>query len=128
AARAHARAWAAEMHAGFAPLRRHCPMNMRRPVKSRDLAPEVEADVLRLDRLWTECRTRFGAGGPFLFGRFGAADAMFAPIVSRIHTYDIAVGAVATRYMEAVQALPAWLEWRAAAEREPWIMAGSEVD
>jgi len=128
AARAHARSVAAEMHAGFAPLRRHCPMNMRRPVKARDLTAEVEADVARIDRLWTECRTRFGTGGPFLFGPFGAADAMFAPVVSRLHTYDIRVGAVASRYMEAVMGLPAWQAWHAAAEREPWVMAGNEIE
>ena len=128
AARAHARSVASEMHAGFAPLRRLCPMNMRRPVKARELTPEVAADVARIDSLWTECRTRFGAGGPFLFGGFGAADAMFAPVVSRLHTYDIAVGALSRRYMEAVMELPAWHEWQAAAEREPWVMAGNEVD
>src|SRR4051794_35987064 len=92
AARAHARSVAAEMHAGFAALRRHCPMNMRRPVKARELTAEAAADVARIDHLWTQCRTRFGAGGPFLFGAFGAADAMFAPVVSRLHTYDIGVG------------------------------------
>jgi glutathione S-transferase len=103
-------------------------MNMRRPVKARELTPEVAADIARLDAIWTVCRTRFGAGGPFLFGAFGAADAMYAPIVARFHAYDIAVGAVARRYMEAVMALPAWGEWRAAAVQEPWVMSGNEVD
>jgi glutathione S-transferase len=82
AARGQARAVAAEMHAGFAALRRHCPMNMRRPVKARELTPEVAADVARIDTLWTVCRTRFGAGGPFLFGDFSAADAMLAPVAA----------------------------------------------
>jgi glutathione S-transferase len=128
AARGHARTVAAEMHAGFAPLRRHCPMNMRRPVKVRELTPEAAADVARIDDLWTDCRTRFGAGGPFLFGAFGAADAMFAPIVSRFYTYDITVESVARRYMEAVMALPTWAEWYAAAKAEPWVMPGNEMD
>src|SRR5262249_45981819 len=75
AARAHARAVAAEMHAGFVPLRRHLPMNMWRPVKPRELTPEVQANVRRIEAMWTECRERHGAGGPFLFGGFGAADA-----------------------------------------------------
>jgi glutathione S-transferase len=128
AARAHARSVAAEMHAGFAPLRRQCPMNMRRPVKARELTAEAAADVARVDGIWTQCRTRFGAGGPFLFGAFGAADAMFAPVVSRLHTYDIGVGQVAHQYMEAIMALPAWSEWHGAAERETWVMPGNELD
>jgi glutathione S-transferase len=131
-ARAHARAIAAEMHAGFAPLRRHCPMNMWRPVQTRELPPEVAADVRRIDAIFTECRERFGQGGAmggaFLFGGFGVADAMYAPVVSRLHTYWIAVGAVAQAYIQAMMALPAWAEWRAAALREPWIMANAEVD
>ena len=128
AARAHARAIAAEMHAGFAPLRRHCPMNMWRLVKPRELTPEVAADVRRIDAVFTECRERFGQGGEFLFGAFGAADAMYAPVVSRLATYGIPVGAVAEAYTEAVMALPGWAEWRAAALKEPWIMANAEVD
>jgi glutathione S-transferase len=128
APRAQARAVAAEMHAGFAALRRHCPMNMRRPVKARALTAEAAADVARIDALWTDCRTRFGAGGPFLFGAFGAADAMYAPIVSRFYSYAVEVGPAGRRYMEAVMALPAWAEWRAAASQEPWVMPGNEVD
>src|SRR5262249_19314552 len=92
AARAHARAVAAEMHAGFMALRRHCPMNMWRPVRRRELTEDVVADVRRIDQLWTDCRTRFGKSGPFLFGLFGAADAMYVPVVSRFHTYAIEVG------------------------------------
>jgi len=128
AARAHARAIAAEMHAGFVPLRRHLPMNMWRPVMARELPPEVAANVRRIDGMWTDCRTRFGAGGPFLFGAFGAADAMYAPVVSRFHTYQVAVSPAARSYMDAVMALPAWSEWRAAALKEPWVLAEDEVD
>src|SRR5215510_10684449 len=89
APRATARAIAAEMHAGFVPLRRHLPMNMWRPVMRRELTAEVQANVRRIDALWTDCRTRFDAGGSFLFGAFGAADAMYAPVVSRFHTYAV---------------------------------------
>jgi glutathione S-transferase len=128
AVRAHARAVAAEMHAGFAPLRRHCPMNMWRPVKARELPPEVAADVKRIEAIFTGCRERFGQGGAFLFGAFGAADAMYAPVVSRLHTYGITVGPVAEAYKQAIMTLPAWTEWRAAALKEPWIMANGEVD
>ena len=128
AARAHARAVAAEMHAGFAPLRRHCPMNLWRPVKQRDLPPEVAADVRRIETIFTDCRERFGKGGPFMFGAFGAVDAMYAPVVSRLNTYAIAVGAVAEAYKQAVMALPAWAEWCAAALKETWVMSNGEVD
>jgi glutathione S-transferase len=128
AARAHARAIASEMHAGFGPLRRELPMNMARPVRRRDLTPAVKANVNRVDVIWTDCRKRFGSGGPFLFGSFGAADAMYAPVVSRFHTYGIAVGAEARAYMDAVMALPAWTEWHQAALKEPWVLPEDEVD
>ena len=89
-ARAHARAISAEMHAGFQPLRRQLPMNMRRPVKPQRLEADAETDVQRIEAIWSHCRTRFGqGGGPFLHGAFGAADAMYAPVVSRFHTYGV---------------------------------------
>jgi glutathione S-transferase len=128
AARAHARAIASEMHAGFIPLRRHCPMNFWRPVRRRDLTEEVAANVTRIDAMWSDCRERFGAGGPFLFGAFSAADAMYAPVVSRFHTYDIAVSPAARAYMDAVMGLPAWAAWRAAALAEPWVLPEDEPD
>jgi glutathione S-transferase len=128
AARAAARAIASEMHAGFAPLRRALPMNMWRPPKRRELTPEVQTNVNRVDVIWTDCRKKFGVGGPFLFGAFGAADAMYAPVVSRFHTYGVEVSAAAHAYMEAVMALPAWAEWRAAALKEPWVLPEDEVD
>ncbi|MGZ3326095.1 MAG: glutathione S-transferase family protein [Xanthobacteraceae bacterium] len=128
AARALARALSSEMHAGFVPLRRHLPMNMWRPVVRRDLTPEVAANVARIDAIWTDCRTRYSGDGAFLFGAFGAADAIYAPVVSRFHTYAVEVGAVAGAYMEAVMALPAWREWRAAALVEPWVLPEDEVD
>lgn len=127
-ARAHARAIAAEMHAGFAPLRRHCPMNFWRPAKPHPLPAEVAADVARIEAMWSDCRRRFGRGGPFLFGRFTAADAMYAPVVSRFMTYGVSVGPAARAYMEAVAALPAWAEWRDAALKEPWVLPHDEPD
>jgi glutathione S-transferase len=128
APRALARAIAAEMHAGFSPLRRHLPMNMWRPVMPREFTPEVEANVRRVEEIWIDCRTRYGKGGPFLFGPFGAADAMYAPVVARFHTYAVEVAEAARAYMDAVMALPAWGEWRAAALVEPWVLAEDEVD
>ena len=128
AARAHARAVANEMHAGFLPLRRHLPMNIQRPVETRHPTSEAAAGVKRIDAMWSDCRTRFGEGGQFLFGPFTAADAMYAPIVSRFHTYAVDVGAASRAYMEAVMALPAWKEWEAAALKEEWVVAEDEVD
>jgi glutathione S-transferase len=127
-ARAYARSIAAEMHASFAPLRRHFPMNMRRRVRGRDPTPEAMADIRRIDAIWTDCRQRFHRQGPFLFGPFGAADAMYAPVVSRFHTYEAAVSPAARAYMEAVMAVPAWAEWRQAAVQEPWVLPQDEVD
>jgi glutathione S-transferase len=103
-------------------------MNMWRPVLARELPPDVAANVARVDAIWTDCRTRFGADGAFLFGAFGAADAMYAPVVSRFHTYAVAVSPLARGYMDAVMALPAWGEWRTAALQEPWVLAEDEVD
>jgi glutathione S-transferase len=127
-ARAHARAVAAEMHAGFTPLRRHYPMNVRRPVQRREPTPEAAEKIGRIDTMWTDCRARFGQSGAFLFGAFGAADAMYAPVVSRFHTYGVDVGPVARAYIAAVMGLPAWAEWCAAARQEPWVLPHDEVD
>ncbi len=128
AARAHARSIASEMHAGFLPLRKQCPMNMWRPVKKLELNAETAANVERIDAMWMDCRARFGGGGPFLFGRFSAADAMYAPVVSRFHTYGIEVSAPSTAYMQSMMALPAWQEWYAAALKEEWVLKEDEVD
>jgi glutathione S-transferase len=125
-ARAQARVLAAEMHAGFVPLRRGCPMNMWHPPRRRDFSAEVQADIGRIDALWTDCLNR--SGGPFLFGAFSAADAMYAPVVSRFETFAIDTGATSRAYRDAVMALPAWSEWRNAALREPWVLARNEPD
>jgi glutathione S-transferase len=126
--RAHARAIAAEMHAGFLPLRRHLPMNIRRRVKQRSLDQGAAADAARIDAIWNECRAQFGGGGPFLYGAFCAADAMYAPVVWRFHTYAVEVSPTARAYMDSVIALPASREWREAALREPWVLPHDEVD
>jgi glutathione S-transferase len=128
AARAHARTVATEMHSGFVPLRSQLPMNTWRPVKHRQLDDAATANARRIDALWSDCRTRFGSGGPFLFGAFGAADAMYAPVVWRFHTYAVEVGAIARTYMQTVMALPAWNEWRLAARQESWVLPHDEVD
>lgn len=128
AARAHARAISSEMHAGFTALRSACPMNLGKRFAARDRGPGVARDVERLTGLWRQARERFGAGGAFLYGEFSAADAMFAPVVTRLDTYGIAVDPVSQDYMRAVLGLPAYREWLAAALVEPWIVAQDEVD
>jgi glutathione S-transferase len=124
--RAQARVLASEMHAGFGALRGECPMNIRRPARARDLSAAAQGNVARIDTMWTDCRARHG--GPFLFGKFCAADAMYAPVVARLSTYGIKVGREALGYMEAMMALPAWAEWRAAALQETWIVPEDEAD
>jgi glutathione S-transferase len=125
-ARSVARAVSAEMHAGFAPLRTHLPMNMRSSFPDRGVTPEAQADINRITALWRDCRNRFGAGGEFLFGHFTIADAMYAPVVSRFRTYKIALEEEAQRYADAIWALPALQEWLAAARNEPMIIEAAE--
>lgn len=119
AARAQARAFSAEMHAGFAGLRGAMSMNIRRRYPGRGRTPECLSDIERVLAIWRDCRARFGAGGAFLFGGFGIADAMYAPVVLRFQTYAVALEGAAADYAAAVLALPAVQEWQAAAEREP---------
>jgi glutathione S-transferase len=126
AARAHACSIANEMHAGFGPLRSHLPMNFSRPVIKRALTPEVEANIARIEFIFGECRRRYC--GLFLCGAFSAADAMYAPVVSRLQTYDVGVSAGTRAYMETMMALPAWQDWAAAARTEAWVFAEDEVD
>lgn len=118
ASRALARSIAAEMHAGFAPLRQHCPMNTGRTYPGFALTPEVERDVARIDALWRKALDR--AGGPFLFGDFGAADIMYAPVVTRFRTYGIAPSAESAGYCDRVLAHPFVREWYADADGETW--------
>ncbi len=120
AARAHARSLANEMHAGFLPLRQACPTNFRRVPRAISLSDAVKSDVARIEAAWAHARDTYGKAGPFLFGRFCAADAMFAPVVNRFHAYAIPVAPATRAYMDAVMALPAWKAWIAGGEAEPW--------
>jgi glutathione S-transferase len=127
AARAHARSISAEMHSGFAALRNECGMNLRRPVGAIELSADARANIARVQEIWTECRERHGNSGPFLFGDFCAADAMFAPVVHRFRTYAIAVTPVVQRYMDTMMALPAFKEWTAAGLAEKLVIEKFET-
>jgi glutathione S-transferase len=118
AARARARSISAEMHSGFFDLRQHMSMNIRRQFPDKGRTPGVLADIDRIVAIWSECRAEFGGSDEFLFGRFGAADAMFAPVVLRFRTYEVQLPAACRRYADAILALAPMREWIAAAERE----------
>ncbi|MDE2305696.1 MAG: glutathione S-transferase family protein [Gammaproteobacteria bacterium] len=126
AARALARAVAAEMHSGFQALRAQCPMNVRATGRRVAPTPELLADVARVDAIWTECRTRYGADGGWLFGEFSLADAMFAPVVFRFNTYGGALSPVSRTYLDFVLADPEIGHWRTAAAAEGHPLADTD--
>lgn len=126
AARAHARSVCAEMHSGFVPLRSECGMNLHRPIRPVTLSADAKANVARIEEIWRECRARHSANGPFLFGRFGAADAMYAPVVHRFRTYAIDVAPDTKAYMETMMALPAFEEWTREGLAETLVIAKFE--
>lgn len=115
-ARARARSISAEMHAGFAKLRTAMPMNLKFKLKGKPASPEVQRDIARIVEIWEEARNCFASGdGPYLFGDFSVADAMYAPIVWRLHVYNVALPPVAAAYSAAMLAHPAMIEWYQAA-------------
>lgn len=128
AARALARSICTEMHAGFRHLRNHCPMNLRRPPKQVPMNDGIKADVARLEYLWSEARKLHGKGGPYLFGKFTIADAMFAPVVTRLNTYAIPVSKSTRAYMDTVLNSAAFQGWLKDALKEKWIVPEDEVD
>jgi glutathione S-transferase len=121
AAHALARSISAEMHAGFAALRATMPMNLREQLRGRGRGGAA-ADIERVTAIWRDCRARFGERGPFLFGAFSIADAMYAPVATRFRTYGVELDPTCQAYADAVLALPAFLEWQAAAREEPWVI------
>ena len=127
ASRAHARSISAEMHSGFVALRSECGMNLHRPVKAVTLSEAARADVARVQQIWIECRERHATSGPFLFGAFSGADAMFAPVVHRFRTYAIEVAPLARDYMNAMMALPAFQEWTRAGLAETIVIERFET-
>ncbi len=128
AVRAVARSAAAEMHSGFAALRRDFSMNLRRKGEPRKTATsaDAQADIARIDELWSQMRTQFGGGGGYLFGDRCIADAIYAPVATRFRTYGLALSPAAQAYADALLADPAFQEWEAAAAAEPWTIHSTD--
>ncbi len=126
AARARARSVAAEMHAGFPALRARLPMDLKRepPEPGAGIAVDgaLAGEIARIVAIWGDCRTRFGGAGDFLFGRFGAADAFYAPVATRFVTYGVALDGAAADYRDALVARPDLRQWIAAANAKPWVI------
>jgi glutathione S-transferase len=122
-ARAIARSASAEMHAGFRALRETCPMEILTSSPQSSFVEATARDIQRVVALWKDCRTRFGAGGPFLFSEFSAADAMYAPVASRFRTYVEDLSAfgddgTAAAYVETILTMPEVKDWIGGAEKE----------
>ncbi|HKZ73623.1 MAG TPA: glutathione S-transferase family protein [Steroidobacteraceae bacterium] len=127
AARAMARAACAEMHAGFETLRSSWPMNARARNRRTAMTPALKGDVDRIDELWMDCRRRFGAAGPWLFGEYSVADAMYAPVVLRFNTYGAQLSEGSRWYFATALADSALQEWISAAREETWVIEDEEV-
>ncbi len=127
ARRAHARSISAEMHSGFMALRNECGMNLHRPVGAIGLSDDARANAARIQEIWADCHRRYGKEGPFLFGAFGAADAMFAPVVHRFRTYAIEVRGDARAYFDAMLSQPAFQEWTSAGLAETLVIERLET-
>ena len=126
-ARAVARSVCAEIHSGFTTLRSLWPMNARARNRRTAVTAALAADVERIDEIWNDCRSRFGSGGPWLFGDYSVADAMYAPAVLRFNTYGAHISQTARWYMASVLEDAALQEWLQAAKQEPWTIAADEV-
>lgn len=127
AARARARSVSAEMHAGFVSLRRNMPMNIRATGRRVESNPELEADIARIKAIWCELRSQYGAAGPWLFGRYSIADAMFAPVVFRFLTYGVSEAGVVDDYLLTVSGDPLLQPWINDSDKEQEVIAISEV-
>ena len=126
-ARAIARSVSNEMHSSFSALRTNMPMNVRGNLPGKGRAPGVQEDINRISAIWRDCRTRFGQNGPYLFGAFSIADAMYAPVASRFVTYQVDLDADAKAYVNTLWSDPAMAAWVEGARREPWVIEKSEL-
>jgi glutathione S-transferase len=131
AARAHARSISAEMHAGFADLRNNMPMNIRASYPGKGMTPAVRADIERITGLWRDCRKRFAGAAAkdegFLFGGISAADAMYAPVATRLRTYGVPLDSDSEAYCTAVLGFPPMKSWIDDAKNEPWLIQAYEL-
>jgi len=131
AARAHARSISAEMHAGFLDLRNNMPMNIRASYPGKGMTPQVRADIERITGLWRDCRKRFAGAAAkdegFLFGTISAADAMYAPVVTRLRTYGVKLDSDSEAYCTAVLGYPPMKAWIDDAKNEPWLIQQYEL-
>jgi glutathione S-transferase len=121
-ARACARAISNEMHGGFQPLRQSCAMHLGARFATPPLTDPLKANIDRVEDIWSGTRNRFGSGGPYLFGAFSAADAMYLPVVTRFETYQIPVREATRAYMDTMLAHPEFVSWREAALKESWTI------
>ena len=122
ARRALARSISSEMHGGFADLRDELPMDVLADEPDRPRSAAAEADIARVGAIWRQCREASGAEGPFLFGAFGAADCMYAPVVFRFDRYGVPLDPACRAYVDAMLDLPAIRRWVEAAQAEPWVI------
>jgi glutathione S-transferase len=127
ARRAEARSVATEMHAGFRALRDACPMNARATGRQAPMTPPLARDLARVDAIWSGCRRDHGERGPFLFGEFSVADAMYAPVVLRVRTYGLPLTELAARYQDTMLSDPHLREWIEAACVETVVIPHEEV-
>lgn len=126
-ARAHAKSISMEMHGGFQALRQACPMNLGKRFAAPAMSDDLKANVARIEQIWRETRQRFAADGPYLYGaRFTAADAMYAPVATRLDSYSLPVADDTRAYIDAIYANPHFTAWRAAAFDEPWVITAYE--
>jgi glutathione S-transferase len=125
--RAYARSVSAEMHSGFGAIRSTMPFNCRAKGRHVNITPEIQKEIDRVQSLWGDCRAQYGRGGPWLFGRFSIADAMYIPVASRFITYSVPLGVVAQSYADAALDHPAVRKWIAAAKQETEVMISNEV-
>ncbi len=124
--RAWARSISHEMHAGFSNVRTNMPMNIRGSFPGKGRTPEVDREIERIQEIWSGCRLAFKGHGNFLFGHLTVADAMYAPVVTRLKTYGVELSGAAQEYAQTILNLPAMKEWSRAAQEEPYVIASSE--
>jgi len=127
-ARGFARSITAEMHSGFGPLRNDCTMNLRHCYQDFTPSDAVLSDVARVELIWAEARSRWGASGPWLFGQYSIADAFYAPLATRLLTYGLPISAATNDYVQTTINDPAFREWREGGLTENYVQPGYDMD